>query len=152
MTFAADVMLGGLARYLLLAGRDCFYRRRIDDPNLAQLAHRQDRVLLTKDHELLEHHSEPPSFNPSPDDPEKQFQQVVKEYELNLRREDIFSRCPECNVELGSVRKETVRQQIPERTRQWLDEYYQCPHCEQVYWKGSHYQAVRNRLEEWGFL
>lgn len=152
ITFAADVMLGGLARYLLLAGRDCFYRRHIDDPNLAQLAHRQDRVLVTKDRRLLERHRDLPAFNPSSDDPEEQFQRVVEEYELILQREDLFSRCPECNMELESVRKESVREQIPERTRQWLDEYYQCPYCEKIYWKGSHYRAIRDRFEEWGLL
>lgn len=145
-------MLGGLARYLLLAGRDCFYRRQIDDPNLAQVAHRQDRVLLTRDRKLLERYPDLPSLNPSLDDPDKQFQRVVKEYDLTLRRENLFSRCPECNVELESVRKEDIQERIPEQTRKWLDEYYRCPHCEKVYWKGSHYRAVRKRFEEWGLL
>lgn len=145
-------MLGGLARYLLLAGRDCFYRRHIDDPNLAHLAHLQDRVLLTKDRRLLEHHPDLPSFNPPSDEPEEQFQKVVKEYDLSLRPEELFTRCPECNVELESVRKESVREQIPERTRQWLDEYYRCPHCGKVYWKGSHYRAVHDQFEKWGLF
>ena len=123
-------MLGGLARYLLLAGRDCFYRRNIDDPNLANLARTQNRILLTKDQELLERFSDHPSFRPPSKDPEEQFRQVVDQYNLTVREEELFTRCPECNLELEEVDQQEVHDRIPKETSKWLDEYYRCPHCD----------------------
>ena len=51
--FVADVHLGKLARHLRVMGLDTAYRADADDTALAGLAHREGRILLTRDVALL---------------------------------------------------------------------------------------------------
>ena len=44
---------------------------------------------------------------------------------------------------LQSVAKETVAEELPERVREVCDEIIRCEDCRQVYWKGSHYEKMR---------
>ncbi|MGC8838770.1 MAG: Mut7-C RNAse domain-containing protein [Anaerolineae bacterium] len=43
--------------------------------------------------------------------------------------------------------KEKVWDRLPPRTREEQDEFYQCPACGQVYWKGSHYRRMARFVE-----
>src|SRR5262249_61457977 len=48
-TFACDVMLGALARWLRAAGYDAWWSNAIDDWDLVRLAQREGRILLSAD-------------------------------------------------------------------------------------------------------
>ncbi|MGD8599578.1 MAG: Mut7-C RNAse domain-containing protein [Anaerolineae bacterium] len=52
ITFIADSMLGTLAKWLRILGYDTHYDPTLDDHQLVRLARAEDRVLLTRDHEL----------------------------------------------------------------------------------------------------
>ena len=51
--FIADAHLGGLARRLRMAGFDTLYDNRYDDSNIAAIAARELRIVLTRDRDLL---------------------------------------------------------------------------------------------------
>ena len=51
--FVLDVHLGRLAGYLRMLGFDTLFPENIDDEYLAQVAHDEDRVMLTRDQGLL---------------------------------------------------------------------------------------------------
>ena len=47
MKFAADCMLGTLAKWLIILGHDVTYYRRIEDDELVSIARREKRTILT---------------------------------------------------------------------------------------------------------
>ncbi len=51
--FVADAHLGGLARMLRMAGFDTLYDYQFDDPEIAAIAAREQRIVLTRDRDLL---------------------------------------------------------------------------------------------------
>ena len=51
--FAADAMLGRLARWLRVLGYDTSYDTTLADPVLVRLAGEEARILLTRDRHLL---------------------------------------------------------------------------------------------------
>src|SRR5919108_2652756 len=71
--FVLDAHLGQLARYLRLAGFDALYRRDFDDDELAHVAGRDHRILLTGDQGLLKRRSVSHGFWLRETDPRRQF-------------------------------------------------------------------------------
>jgi len=61
---------------------------------------------------------------------------------------EIDSRCMRCGGELRLVDKEAMRDRIPPKTYRWVDEYYQCSRCGQLFWEGTHWQRVTARLQQ----
>jgi hypothetical protein len=51
-----------------------------------------------------------------------------------------------CAGELDAVDKDAVRDRIPPRTALWQDEYFLCRGCGQLFWRGTHWQRIRDRL------
>jgi uncharacterized protein with PIN domain len=151
--FVADVMLGALARQLLFAGYDCRYFHRIEDQALAEIARREERVLLTRDRKLFESSSRSPapSFLKATSTRE-QMVHLTRSLPLEITEGQLFSRCVNCNRELRTVALEEVRTEVPEETRDWVDEYSQCPKCGKIYWRGTHTQAIRDKFSRWGIL
>ena len=48
------------------------------------------------------------------------------------------------------AKSEAVMDRLEPLTKRYYDEFHQCPACEQIYWKGSHYermQIIVNRLQ-----
>ncbi|GAA6618512.1 hypothetical protein NUACC26_043230 [Scytonema sp. NUACC26] len=58
-----------------------------------------------------------------------------------------FQRCLRCNGLLESVPKEAIADQLPESVRLYVNEFYQCQNCNQVYWKGSHYEKLQQFID-----
>ncbi len=59
-----------------------------------------------------------------------------------------FSRCPNCNGVLQSVSKEEVIDRLEPLTKQYFDDFSQCPDCGQIYWAGSHRRRLDERVKE----
>jgi uncharacterized protein with PIN domain len=67
--------------------------------------------------------------------------------ELNLPQTDSpESRCMRCGGELVEIKKEAARDRIPPRTYKWLDEFYECTACRQLFWHGTHWQRIQSEL------
>jgi uncharacterized protein with PIN domain len=56
-------------------------------------------------------------------------------------------RCIACNGLLRPARKEDVLDRLAPKTRHYFHEFSQCESCGQVYWKGSHYDRMRQFVE-----
>lgn len=141
--FVADVHLGKLARRLRLAGLDTAYRSDADDVTLADLAHREERILLTRDQNLLKRHVVTHGYFVRDTDPHRQFVEVLKRFgPLDLRP---FSICLTCDGLLRDVPKSAVDAALLPRTRQYYDCFAQCLGCGRVYWKGIALDAAETR-------
>ena len=144
--FVLDVHLGTLARRLRLLGFDTWYRTDTDDDELARIAVEDDRILLSRDRGLLMRRVISHGYCPRSSDPELQALEVLRRYGLADQVRPL-TRCVNCNGRLHRVEKASVIDELPPRTREAFDEFARCDSCGQVYWHGSHVDAVGAFLE-----
>jgi len=151
--FVADVMLGKLSRYLLICGYDCEYRKNFPDRKLVEFARSEQRIILSRDHELcLELAADLPTTLIRSTKLRKQLRQLKEEYELTFTREQLFQRCLKCNQKVVPVERKTVSGKVPAKTYNWIDDYYRCSDCASIYWHGTHFEAIEKRLNRWNLL
>lgn len=143
MRLLCDHMLGSLAKWLRFMGYDTAYPGPLDDTQLIAVARREDRVLLTRDKELAARC--PGSLRVRSDSLEEQVREVAGA--LGLRVVDPLSRCSVCNASLAAVPLDAVRDLVPEGVRSRHEAFWQCPTCHRVYWQGSHWRKMVERLQ-----
>ena len=125
--FVADAHLGALARRLRMAGFDTLYDNAYADP-------------LTRDRELLKRRQVLHGCYVHALRPEAQLQELYQR--LGLRPWALpFSRCLACNSSLQAVSLAEVADRLPPRVRE-----LHCAHCDKLFWEGSHWRAMRERL------
>lgn len=145
--FILDTHLGRLASYLRMMGFDTLYRNDYDDDELAYVSHHDHRVLLTRDIGLLKRSLVIYGRFMRETDPKRQIIEVLRHYQLS-RYVVPLQRCLKCNGVLNPVEKAAILAQLTETTAQHFDVFHQCPDCGQIYWKGSHYEKMRQFMDE----
>lgn len=144
--FAADAMLGRLARWLRVIGADTTYEPHIEDATLARMAFDEDRIVLTRDRALPEEWRLPRVLLLDSEAPLEQLRQVAETYGLEWRGH-LFRRCSLCNAPLRRIAAVTARGRVPERVAHELSRFAECRRCRKVYWEGSHTRRMRRVLE-----
>ena len=145
--FVLDVHLGRLAAYLRMAGFDTTWRNDHGDEDLARISHEQRRALLTRDRGLLKRSVLTHGYWVRSIQPREQFLEIVRRFDL-FRSISPFSRCLRCNQPLHPVDKARIECQLPPRVREREVEFKTCPSCHRIYWKGTHYQRMRELISE----
>lgn len=141
-SFILDNHLGRLARYLRLLGMDTLYPRdHIADADLAQIAHDQQRVMLTRDRGLLMRNLITHGYCLQTKDAQAQLTAVLHRYNLHGQIRP-WTRCLRCNGFLKPVEKAQIIDRLQPKTKQYFHEFQICADCEQIYWKGSHFEAL----------
>ena len=141
--FILDIHLGKLAVYLRILGFDSLYRNDFDDPTLAEMADRLERILLSKDRRLLMRNQVHFGYCVRSQNPALQTLEVVRRYRLNDRIKPLH-RCLDCNTTLEPVEKRAIVDRLEPLTRRYYQEFHHCPGCDKLYWKGSHYDRMRD--------
>lgn len=142
-SFVLDVHLGQLAMYLRLLGFDALYpNHQYDDADLAQIAHDERRVMLTRDRGLLKRSLVVYGYCLRSRDPEKQLEAVLQQFKLHEWVQP-WQRCLKCNGRLHPTPKSQILDRLEPKTIQFYDEFFICQACQQIYWKGSHYAALK---------
>ena len=144
--FVLDTHLGRLAAYLRMLGFDTLYRNDYDDPTLAKISIDEQRILLTCDKRLLMRKQVTHGYYVRERQPQKQLLEIVIRFDLfnSLRP---FTRCMHCNGKIQPVSKETIKQHLMPRTKVHYDDYWQCNHCQKIYWTGSHYLRMQQLID-----
>ena len=145
--FVLDVHLGKLARLMRMAGFDTLYRNDLDDPEIMEISMKENRTILTRDIGILKHNQVTHGYWMHNTDPEKQFQEVIHRFDLQ-GKVHTFTRCLKCNGTLKEVSKDAVLEKLPECVKIHFDEFWQCSSCGNVYWKGSHYDRMKGKIEK----
>jgi len=145
--FVLDGHLGRLASHLRMLGLDCLYRSDYEDEELVQISVKEERILLTRDRLLLMHKVINQGYLLRSMDSNEQLYEVIQRYGL-VKWVRPFQRCLNCNHLLEPVEKETVLKRLEPLTKKYYDEFKLCPACNQVYWKGSHYERMLGLIEE----
>lgn len=145
--YVLDCHLGRLAAHLRMLGFDCLYQNNYDDQTMTDIVLRENRILLTRDRRLLMRKVIQHGYCLRSLDSLEQLTEVLQRFKLNSEIHP-FHRCIRCNHPLESVDKELVMERLEPLTQKYFDDFHICPACEQIYWKGSHYEKMLNRIEQ----
>lgn len=145
--FIIDNHLGRLASYLRMWGVDCLYQNDFQDEYLAEIASQGERILLTRDRRLLMRNAVIYGYWVRNKIPRCQLVEVVRRFAL-VDSIIPFSRCIRCNGILRPVKKEEILPRLLPLTKKYFDEFKICPECQQIYWKGSHYERMSQLIEQ----
>jgi uncharacterized protein len=133
--FLLDVHLGTLARRMRLLGLDTAYSNDASDPELAEQAAAEHRVLLTQDRGLLRRRVIPIGAYVHGSDPDDQLLDVLDRFDPPWQP---WTRCLACNGVLEHVDKSQVADLLEPGTRRSYEDFYRCRSCGRTYWRGAH--------------
>ena len=105
----------------------------------------ENRIILTRDKELLKNGKVTHGYWVRAIDPETQVAEIIRRFDL-YSQIDPFHRCLGCNSRLERIDKSIILNRLKPKTRDHFDEFYICQPCDKVFWKGSHYQRMKNRI------
>ena len=143
--FVADAHLGALARRLRLLGFDTLWHNDLGDQALARLAAKEQRVLLTRDRQLLMRQAVTHGCYLRADSTPAQLAELIQRLQLCA---DItpFTPFTRCNGLLEPAAPDAVASQIPPRVLERHRAFWRCQGCGRVYWKGTHWEALRRQV------
>jgi len=147
LRFIVDANIGKLARYMRMLGFDAMYDNQLEDPEIIRISIDEKRIILTRDLEILKQNSVTRGYYLRSQDPKEQLQEVIERFDL-LSNLKAFSRCMKCNGKLTKIEKEKVRDHVDTETWGIFNEFYQCNSCNKIYWKGSHYERMKEMIEQ----
>ena len=144
--FLADSHLAKLGRNLRLLGLDTFIAEVSKDRETIQRSNSEKRMILTRDLNLLQQGSTRYGYRVRSEDPDRQLEEVLSRFDLKNRLQP-FSRCMACNGFLEETDLDEVRDQVPPKVKEWCDQFHRCTNCGKVYWKGSHYDKLKEKVD-----
>ncbi|MCI0420116.1 MAG: Mut7-C ubiquitin/RNAse domain-containing protein [Acidobacteria bacterium] len=139
--FVLDIHLGRLAAYLRMLGFDTYYQNNSADEQLARISSQQGRILLTRDRRLLKRSLVTHGYCIRETHPRWQLSEILLRFDLFSSARP-FQRCMKCNAPLAAASRQLVGDQVPPASHDKHEDFQQCPQCNRVYWKGSHYQSM----------
>lgn len=143
--FILDNHLGKLAAYLRMFGFDAAYRNDYQDEELAQVTVDLHRILLTRDRQLLMRKTIRYGYLIRSLDPENQMLEIFQRFNLTDWITP-FHRCLRCNNPLKPIEKDSIIHRLQPLTKKYFEEFHICPACQQLYWKGSHYERMEKLI------
>ena len=147
--FIVDTNVGKLARWLRMLGYDTLFINDIDDNDLVAIGLNDKRVLLTKDTQIMLRRVVTSGMLKAvlieDDNPKDQLRQVARMMKIDQERK--FTRCLECNDLLVPKGKDDVRDIVPAYVFKTQSHYFQCPVCQRIYWRGTHWQRMNKEME-----
>jgi len=144
--FILDVHLGKLATSLRMLGFDALYSNTFEDKHLVEVALKESRIILTRDRELLKRRTITHGYFIRSKDALSQLGEVIRRFQLEAEIRP-FSRCLRCNLVLESVGKDEIEGKVPPLVLEQYFEFRSCPGCGRVYWKGTHWEHMKSRIE-----
>jgi uncharacterized protein with PIN domain len=148
MKFVCDSMFGKLARMLRMIGYDTIYVRDNQRRILADTDFLEHRMLITKDSKIKNHRIK--LFFLKETDPVLQLAALKTHFKLTA--DSAFTICMMCNHALEPAEKEEIREKLPLMVYNTQEEFTACPSCGRVYWKGSHYDRMKEKIKKIGFI
>ena len=144
-SFAVDIMLGKLAKWLRLMGFDTFYSNSAQDDFLMGLTVEEKRILLTRDRFLADRMGNTAYFVRNIFLTE-QLKEVTTEFQLH--RFHSPGRCSVCNGVLVSIPKSDAEGRVPPYVFRTQTSFFQCGKCKKYYWEGTHVQGIKKMISE----
>ncbi len=144
--FLVDINVGRLARLLRMAGFDSeLVESASANSASVERAVREERILLTRNRDLLKMRILVFGRLVRSQDPEQQLKEIVDLYGLQGMLNP-FSRCIACNGLLYGVEKNTIIDRLQPLTKKYYNRFKRCAGCGKIYWQGSHCDKMTAQL------
>ncbi|MFC1915468.1 Mut7-C RNAse domain-containing protein [Chloroflexota bacterium] len=151
LKFIVDNNVGKLAKWLRMMGHDAAFFDGRDDAYLVAKALAENRVILTRDTQIMKRgiitSGRLKAILINSDKPESQIRQVIDTLSLDCQSGP-FTLCLECNQPLVTRSKEEVKDRVPPYIFQTQSQYMECPACHRIYWRGTHWQSMTEKLKQ----
>jgi uncharacterized protein with PIN domain len=155
MKFIADRMLGRLSRWLRLFGYDTLEikKQENEDDLLLEIAGKDDRILISRDALLIRKAIKKCLDAYDVQSPRIMEQLCEIQAQFKLSFEPKMDRCTLCNSLIRKIEPsgmwilKTKGYIYPERLDKGT-EFWICDNCGQVYWQGSHWKNIMERVNE----
>ncbi len=148
--FAADRMLGRLAKWLRVLGQDVIYGAHLSGYGLIRAARKENRLILTRDRALKQ--KQPPELIfIERDCYADQLRQVLTACHITSVTR-LFTRCLECNTPLQPIVKESIKERVPPYVFATQERFSWCPDCRRIYWPATHQQRMTEELKKLGVV
>ena len=141
-------MLGTLAKWLRIYGFDTFYANRdINDSELLDISKKENRILITRDKNLIitARRENLKTIEINTTDLDEQISIVLGKNKPDKTK--ILSRCIVCNAKVEDIKKQDVEGKVPEKVFKNKDKFWFCTNCNKIYWKGSHYEKMFEKID-----
>ena len=142
-------MLGSLAKWLRILGFDTFYARRdLQDEDVLNIAKKENRVLITRDVELVwkSKKNNIKTIKITSTLLDEQLAVVLKN--IKIDKKSLLSRCTICNTPVETIEKHLVKKRVPKKVFENNNTFWRCPRCDKIYWKGSHFEKILGKINE----
>lgn len=149
MRFIIDHNVGKLVKWLRMMGYDSLFFGE-DDSQMVRQALAEDRILLTRDTGIMKRrvvkNGRLKAILMQSEEPEEQIRQLAAAIDLSSRARP-FTICLECNRELIDRKSAEVKDRVPPYVYKTQTQYMECPECHRIYWRGTHWKAMLNKLQ-----
>ena len=150
LRFLVDGNVGRLARYLRMAGFDALYNPTWTETDLLRMLQNEARILLTRNLDLLKRKQIIFGHYIRANDPVEQLREVATLLGVTSLQNQLV-RCLQCNGLLQPVSKPDILSRLEPLTIRYFDAFKICPHCDKIYWHGSHADKMTTLLAKTGF-
>ncbi len=149
LTFIADAMLGKLSKWLRILGFDTLYYRKQGIDSLLFLAIKEKRHILTRNTRLKDRNDIKKNLLFIKDNaPMKQLTEVIEHYMLQIKPDNLFTRCLICNQKLKEISTELVQDRVPDYVASTEKSFSICPRCKRIFWKGTHFENIQQKIKK----
>jgi uncharacterized protein with PIN domain len=134
-----------------MMGYDSVFFDGDDDGQMVKQALAEDRVIVTRDTGIMKRgvitRGRLRAVLIESEVPEHQMRQLMETFDLTGQARP-FTLCMECNQVLEARSREEVTGRVPPYVYRTQTQYMECPHCQRIYWRGTHWQAMVDKLDK----
>ena len=145
--FIVDECVASLAPQLRMLGWDTLLDRKWHDPEIARISAEEKRIVLTRDRGLLMRKEVVWGRFIRSTDPEEQLSEVMQFFAIG-KLENALKRCLVCNGILEPVDKKEIEHLLGPKTKQFFHDFSRCSNCGKIYWEGSHFSRMQEKLSQ----
>jgi uncharacterized protein with PIN domain len=153
LKFIADHNVAKLGRWLRMIGYDTTVFNESDDWQMIRIALAENRIIITRDTGVMKRRvitsGRLKALLVISDEPEEQIRQVIKTFQLDNQKS--LTLCLECNATLVPIDRESAKQRVPSYVYKTQNQFVDCPICHRVYWQGTHWNAMKQKLKKLDF-
>lgn len=140
--FVVDSMLGKVAKWLRILGFDTRYERLQHEEQVDRYG-REGFLLVTRNQRWRGHSG---VFCTMLNAPMEQLRELVGRIPIFWGETRLLHRCILCNRLLERISRNEALGCVPDYVFETSTVFSRCPHCERVYWPGSHPERMMESL------